>query len=103
MYKQVLLKVLFLRNQSMTLVFSAARAQREQNAHQMHTELESGLERWRVQCATLQHEAAMRAETRATQQNRERQQRAEAANRAREEHHNLLMTRYIINIIKFWA
>lgn len=75
-------------------VNSEARSGKLENARKMHAELEEGLKQWRFHCNQMQERAAEEAAKRATQQYLEKKRKAEMANKSKEEHHTLVMSRF---------
>ncbi|CAB3370056.1 Hypothetical predicted protein [Cloeon dipterum] len=76
---------------------SEARTVKFESARRMHAELEQGLQQWRQHCRHLQTKAAEDAAKRATQQYLEKKRKAESANKAKEEHHTIVMSRISAN------
>jgi len=75
--------------------FSEARSGKLENARKLHAELEEGLTQWRFHCNQMQERAAEQAAKRATQQYLEKKRKAEMANKSKEEHHTLVMSRFV--------
>ncbi|XP_059487085.1 coiled-coil domain-containing protein 177-like isoform X2 [Neocloeon triangulifer] len=72
---------------------SEVRQSKYESARKMHSDLEEGLRQWREHCNQLQSKAAAEAAKRASQQFLEKKRKAEAANKAKEQHHTLVMSR----------
>ena len=77
------------------LFCSLERAIRFQQVHELHDELDMGLQKWQDQILALHWEATQQAETKATRHLESKRQKVETENRARWLRHTHLMDRLV--------
>lgn len=85
------------------LSFSLERSVRFQQVHQLHDDLDVGLNKWQGQVLSLQWKATQEAEVKATRHLESKRQKVENENRARWQHHTHLMDRSVNHLIKLPA
>jgi hypothetical protein len=77
------------------LFFSSERSIRFQQVHQLHDELDLGLQKWQDQILALQWKATQQADAKAMRHLDSKRQKVETENRARWLHHTRLMDRSV--------